>query len=75
MPDTPVVCCILGVCCAPEAQWQALAKQLEGWDANTDEKSWPSHLAAELLAHYDLVPKGAGQGILDAYRPYFKHQP
>lgn len=76
MPDTQI-CCILGVCCAPSAQQQALAKQMESWQTGltaTDRANPTVHLAAELLAHYDLVPKGAGQGILDAYRPFFKRQ-
>ena len=75
MPDTPIACCILGICCGPEAQRVALAQKLEAWDAESDEKSWPETLASKLLDEFDLVPKGAGQGILDAYAPYFKQKP
>lgn len=82
------VCCILGVCCPPPPegingpQVKALAKFLN--EAMKDQEwSWQEppasrsrtlgDLAAEaLLANFDLVPRGVGRAIVEAYRPQFE---
>jgi len=79
MPDTQSACCILGVCCPPAQRQAALAKLLDALDAEWNEKdksndSLGAYLAQRLLADFDLVPKGLGRSIIEAYAPAFREQ-
>jgi hypothetical protein len=58
------VCCILGVCCPPgsEAQSAALAKELTNDMVCSDTEA--RVVAAWLLKHFDLAPKGTVAPII-----------
>jgi hypothetical protein len=56
-------CCILGICCPPDKQGAALAAKLHEW-----AKTGGSPAAArQLLAVFDLSPKGTTKAVLDAW--------
>lgn len=76
-------CCLLKVCCpAPEQQHElakAIGEHLQDDPAiavvsagddlpNGTVKS----IVTWLLDHFDLVPKGVGEAIVEGYGPYFK---
>ena len=50
------VCCILGVCCPPEARATALSTELQ--HAGVLDQVSADKAAAFVLAHFDLVPAG-----------------
>lgn len=58
-------CCVLGICCPPVKQRAAIAHMIE-------EAESPEAAAAAILEMADLVPKGAGAGIVVAYRPFMR---
>ena len=60
------VCCILGVCCPPGSaeQMDALAKELTK-GAGTDHAQSKA-VAALILEHFDLAPKGTVTPLLRA---------
>lgn len=58
-------CCILGVCCPPKKQREALARMIE-------EAGSPAAAAEAILAIADLVPLGVGHMIRETYGPMFK---
>jgi len=70
-------CCILGICCPPLAQKNALAEVIEGaveGIAGDDSLSATqrdfniAHRAAEaLLLRFDLAPKGTAQAVIDGW--------
>lgn len=65
-------CCILGICCPPPGgraqQEDLLAHHLA--EADNGECSY-EEMAKFLLDNFDLVPKGVGAAIVEAYRPEF----
>lgn len=67
MSGHKIFCCLYGVCCPPAQQERELASFLES--AGTSEEA-----AAELLAHFDLVPKGVGAAMIAGYAPMFKDE-
>lgn len=66
-------CCLLKVCCpAVEDQREALANELNKhmkWTGR--EVEYGIDIASLLLDNFDLVPKGVGEKIVEAYRPLF----
>jgi hypothetical protein len=74
-------CCILAVCCPPEARAKALAEEIVkdgvldrlGIAATSARDHEDAGLAVAnfIFAHFDLVPKGLGTTIVEAYRPHF----
>ncbi len=58
------VCCILSVCCPPEAAEAALAKSLMEHVGCTEADA-KKH-AAFTMAHFDLAPKGTLGGLKTA---------
>lgn len=86
MSNGAVLCCAAWVCCdEPDQVRKALAEALMSdlWDvklgdgkATTPATLAMSHaeqIAGWVLDHFDLVPKGVGKVIADAYRPLFEH--
>jgi hypothetical protein len=56
-------CCLLGICCPPPKQEEALAAKLHEW-----AKVGGSPAAARsLLAEYDLAPKGTTAAVVAAW--------
>jgi hypothetical protein len=51
------VCCILGVCCPPEARAAALSTELQH-DGICTDKEHADKIADYLMKHFDLVPSG-----------------
>lgn len=75
------ICCALEVCCPPppeglnEPQTAALAELIAvngGGAGAVNRMSSPRHIAEVILANFDLVPKGVGRAIVEAYRPEFE---
>jgi len=66
------VCCILGVCCPPpggrKAASKALAEEMAGYFSGKESYQ---QMAEWLLENFDLVPRGVGEAIVEAYRPEF----
>jgi hypothetical protein len=58
-------CCILGICCPPKAQREALAHMIE-------EAGSPAKAATAILNAVDVVPLGVGHMIKETYGPMFK---
>ena len=58
-------CCILGICCPPKAQREALAHMIE-------EAGSADAAATAILNAADLVPLGVGHMIREAYGPMYK---
>ena len=52
----PITCCLLGICCPPEKQQQAIADlfKKEGLDEHAAAKA-----AEVVMAHFDLAPAGS----------------
>jgi hypothetical protein len=50
------ICCLMGVCCPPEAQEAALATFIAGDD--TCDQATAEKVAKRLLKKLDLAPKG-----------------
>lgn len=69
-----VACCVLNLpCCKPpDSPVQALAKvigkSVDGWGEGVCREA-----AEAVLAEYDLVPKGVGEAIGQAYYPIIEH--
>lgn len=68
-----VACCVLNLpCCKPpDSPTQALARLIMKkvtWDENSCRDA-----AEAVLAEYDLVPKGVGEAIGQAYYPIIEH--
>jgi len=64
-------CCALGVCCPPDSDEQraaALEEVVDGCGADAT----PETVVNFLMSEYDLVPKGVGEAIVNAYDPEFK---
>jgi hypothetical protein len=77
-------CCLLAVCCPPEGgdpftsepgvavhpkRLRVLAREIK---QRTSASADVAREVAELvLTHFDLVPKGMGDTIVEAYRPFF----
>ncbi len=71
------VCCLLGVCCPPGSREEALAQEIEAdlglGSQKTETTTGIARSVAEwILENYDIVPKGVGTAIIEAYRPEFK---
>ena len=66
-------CCILAVCCPPGPRSRAaLAHEISqhfGW--SEEFTGTAQQLAEWLFDRYDLVPKGVGEAIVNAYGPHF----
>jgi hypothetical protein len=64
------VCCILGVCCPPAERKEALARELRGlltdWGGELAIGA-SQYMAAELLAKFDIAPKGTAKAVLDGW--------
>lgn len=68
-------CCILGVCCPPPQQEDALARHLQNeYEKVQGGKSYAyMQIAAKLiLRDFDIVPKGVGSTIISRYRKAFE---
>lgn len=72
----PRRCCALGICCPPnlaENRAPALGDLLAGqfdWPKDAGPLT-PDAVAGWLLSEFDLVPKGVGDAIVEAYRLEF----
>lgn len=66
------VCCILGVCCPPDTDSQRQALKEEMAQELGGETSDYEQLVEWLTGTFDLVPKGVGKAIVEAYDPEFK---
>lgn len=76
-------CCYVRACCPAAEQQHALAKAIGEHlqddpaiavvDAAEDLPTGTAQsVAGWLLEHFDLVPKGVGEAIVEGYRPFFK---
>lgn len=67
-------CCLLKVCCPePADQQDALARELnKAMKWSGDDDKYGDEVAKLLLDNFDLVPKGVGEKIVEAYRPLFE---
>lgn len=65
------VCCILGVCCPPAAQYEALETAIVK-DLKCSPEDARKH-AAWTLKHFDLAPKGKLAPLVDAVVEMAKH--
>jgi hypothetical protein len=76
----PGGCCLLGVCCPPKLRGRridALATEInEALAAGiaVEEGARVNAIAEMILSRYDLVPKGLGDAIVEAYRPLFAEE-
>jgi hypothetical protein len=83
-----VRCCLLGVCCPPfadgseekrlEALTEMIASRLPGDGDTLAAETWKSAARAAahvVLSQFDLVPKGLGDAIVEAYRLEFAKLP
>lgn len=57
------VCCILGVCCPPDAQQAALSSALVKDQVCTPE--YAEAVSAWLIARFDFAPRGTVQPLID----------
>jgi len=72
------VCCILGVCCPPEARAAALAKEMvkdRMFPNTTAGKRQALRLAKWQFKHFDMVPAGTGVPLMQAAAAHAKQKP
>ncbi len=65
------VCCLLGVCCPPDTDGQRLAA-VEETVEQCGPNATPETVINWVMSEFDLVPKGVGEMIVNAYDPEFK---
>lgn len=66
------VCCILGVCCPPPRQVEALARKMAAASGGDYTVAAMLPVAEKLLEDFALVPKAVGEAIERSYRPVFR---
>lgn len=78
------VCCILGICCPPEARGAALATEMvkdNVFDgrfnarAPEDVQAYAQHVAEYIFKHFDLVPAGTGVPLMKAAAAHAQRKP
>lgn len=73
------VCCILGICCPPEARAAALAGEMvkDGVYASSNQQDKihaATKVAEYIFEHFDLVPAGTGVPLMKAAAAFAEHK-
>lgn len=65
-------CCALGVCCPPDSDSQRAGLVAEAEHALGSLTPTAENVVNWIMSEYDVVPKGVGEAIVNAYDPEFR---